>query len=155
VKREHLVTGLFLVLKLGLGAVFFGAGVIKLEDPTGFAEEISNYQLFAGAAPYAAATIPVLEIVVGIVLLLFSRRSGWLQGAALIAAGLMVVFTIATIHVITNDINIDCGCFGGDSGPVGSSTVVRDVVLLVAAVAVLVIGRVSVARAASPTGGGR
>ena len=153
-KREHVTTGLVLILKFGLGVVFFAAGVIKLDDPVRFADEIANYQLFAGTAPYAAATIPVVEITIGIVLLLFRRRNPWLHAATLIAAGLMALFTVATIHVISNGINSGCGSFGGDSGPVGTSTVVRDVVLLVAAIALLVIGRVSAARAASPTGAG-
>ncbi len=139
--RDRMLTATTLALKLVLGGVFFVAGVIKLDDPRLFADEIVNYHLFEWSAPYLAATLPMTEVLVGLVLILGRRRSSWLHAAAVIAGGLMIVFLIATIHVLGRGININCGCFGGDSGPVGVATIVRDVALLVAAVLVFVLGR--------------
>jgi uncharacterized membrane protein YphA (DoxX/SURF4 family) len=132
------------LLKLGLGIMFIVAGIAKLRDPSGFAEEIANYQLFPSLAPYLAASLPMVEIAVGAILVFGMRRSLWLQGAALCAALMMVVFTIGVSHVVVEGINIDCGCFGGNMGPVKGTTVVRDVFLSGAAATLLVLTRLSV-----------
>jgi hypothetical protein len=43
------------------------------------------------------------------------------------------MFTIAIVHVVRAGINVDCGCFGGSSGPVTVWTAARDLLLLAAA----------------------
>jgi hypothetical protein len=44
--------------------------------------------------------------------------------------GLLVMFMVAIVHVVRAGINVDCGCFGGNSGPVTASTALRDLALL-------------------------
>ena len=46
------------------------------------------------------------------------------------------MFTVAIVHVVRAGINVDCGCFGGNSGPVTAWTAARDVLLIAAAAVV-------------------
>jgi putative oxidoreductase len=105
-------------LRLGLGALFVVAGVLKLRDPTAFATEIANYRWLAQLAPVGAATLPAIEVLLG---------------------GLLIVFTAAIAQAVARGINVDCGCFGGGGGPVTGWTVVRDVALLLGAAALVAI----------------
>ncbi|HWE31672.1 MAG TPA: MauE/DoxX family redox-associated membrane protein, partial [Polyangia bacterium] len=54
----------------------------------------------------------------------------WRRAASLAAMGLLVMFTVAIIHVVRAGINVDCGCFGGNTGPVTAWTGARDLALL-------------------------
>jgi len=148
-KREMVVTALLWLFKLGLGAVFLVAGIAKLRDPALFAEEIANYQLYPDTAPYLAAALPCIEVLVGAALVVTPGRSLWLQAAAVCTTLMMIAFTVATSHVLAEGINIDCGCFGGDSGPVSSSTVLRDVTLILVSVALFVLARMRAALVAA------
>lgn len=129
------------LLKVGLGVLFGFAGIAKIAEPAVFAEEIANYRFFPDLAPYAASTLPGLEIVLAGVLIFAGARSSWLHAAAAVAVGLMAFFTIAVTQVVARGINIECGCFGGESGPVTSWTILRDVGLLAACAALWVLAR--------------
>ena len=123
-------------LRLGLGLLMAYAGAIKLlEPPATFAEEIGNYRLLPMLAPLAAVTLPAVEVVAGLALILL--RGGWRRGAALLNLGLLLVFTAAVASARVRGIDLRCGCFGGDSGPVTNLTVVRDVALSAWAAVVL------------------
>lgn len=98
--------------RLILAAVFLYAGGIKAVDVTGFAGQIANYQLL----PYAwnffvAATLPFVEILCG-VLLLINRR---VQPALLILLLMNLVFIVALSSVVIRGFDIDCGCFKPES----------------------------------------
>jgi uncharacterized membrane protein YphA (DoxX/SURF4 family) len=127
------------LLRLGLGGLFILAGALKLGDPTQFAIEIGNYRMMQSIAPYLAIVLPTIELVLGLALVIAPRR--WRQGAALALVGLLAVFTVAVSQAVGRGINVDCGCFGGQSGPVTALTVVRDLALLAAAGAILWIER--------------
>lgn len=130
---------LVLTVRLGLGGLFIVAGLSKLRDPAGFAQEIANYQLAAGLAPYLAMVLPPIEVVAGVALVGLS--SSWRRAAALALGGLLVMFTVAVLHAVLRGVNIDCGCFGTGSGPVSFSTVLRNVGLLAAALIVIALDR--------------
>jgi putative oxidoreductase len=121
------------LLRLGLGALFVLAGVLKLAQPTAFATEIVNYRFLPALAPYLAATLPAIEIGLGLALV--AAPVPWRRAAALAMAGMLAIFTVAVGQVVARGINIDCGCFGGGSGPVSGWTIARDVALLAAALA--------------------
>jgi uncharacterized membrane protein YphA (DoxX/SURF4 family) len=121
---------LYWALRIGVGALFVLTGVLKLQDPTAFATEIHNYQLFPMLAPIMAATLPAIEVVLGLALVAGPRD--WARGSALATGGLMLVFTVAVTSVVARGINISCGCFGAGSGPVTMLTVLRDVALVAA-----------------------
>jgi len=118
------------VIRAVLGSLFVLAGILKLRDGGQFAVEIANYQLLPQLAPYLAITLPATEIVAGLALVV----PGWRRAGALVLVGLLLAFTVAVTAVKVRGINIDCGCFGGDSGPITWWTVARDVFLLKLAV---------------------
>jgi hypothetical protein len=130
---------LVLALRLGLGGLFVFAGIMKLGDPVQFAIEIGNYRLLASLAPYGAVILPYIEIALGAAVIFLP--SDWRRGAALALAGLTAVFTVAVAQAVGRGINVDCGCFGGSSGPVTWLTVARDVALVLAAAAILTLDR--------------
>jgi putative oxidoreductase len=119
------------LLRLGLGALFIVAGVLKLRDPAAFAVEITNYRFLAELAPYVAVTLPAIEIVVGLAIVV--APVAWRASAALAALAMLAVFTVAVAQARARGINVDCGCFGGASGPVTGWTIARDVGLMLAA----------------------
>jgi putative oxidoreductase len=127
---------LLLLARLALGLVFVVAGALKLRDPAAFAQDIANYQLVPSLAPVLAVVLPALEVVVGLALLALS--SSWRRAAALVAGGLMIVFTVSASTALARGLDVSCGCFGGNSGAIGWTTLARDVALLAAAALVLV-----------------
>ena len=126
---------LALVLRLGLGGLLIVAGALKLRAPGAFATEIANYQLFPAVAPYVAAILPVLELVVGGALVVAPRA--WRRAAALAALGMLAAFTVAVGSAYFRRINIDCGCFGTGGGPITALTLARNVGLMTVAVAIV------------------
>jgi putative oxidoreductase len=126
-----------LAARLVLAAVFVVAGALKLRDPVGFANDVANYQLTPALAPLLAATLPCLEIVVGVALL-FAR---WRRAAALCAAALMAMFTAAAGTAYARGLDVACGCFGSTSGAIGWTTLVRDLALLAAAILIVAFER--------------
>lgn len=122
------LTALFWTLRVGIGVLFAYTGVVKIIDPTTFAAEIHNYQILAALAPFGAATLPAIELVLGVTLIAGTRP--WVRAAALATGALMLIFTMAVIAVLTRGINISCGCFGTGSGPVTLLTVARDILLV-------------------------
>lgn len=125
-------TALEWLLRLGLGGMFLAAGVLKLRDPASFAIEIHNYQLLPQLAPLLAATLPAIEIVLAVALLV--GRRPWVRAGALASALILLAFTVAVVSVVARGIDITCGCFGEGSGPVTTMTVLRDVAMVAAGV---------------------
>jgi putative oxidoreductase len=128
---------ILLATRLVLAAVFVVAGALKLRDPAGFANDVANYQLMPALAPVMAVTLPSLEIVVGLALFL----ARWRRPAALCAAGLMAMFTVAAGTAYARGLDVACGCFGTTGGAIGWTTLVRDLALLGAAILVVALER--------------
>ena len=125
--------------RLVVAAVFVVAGALKLRDPLGFANDVANYQLMPALAPLLAATLPALEIVVGLALL--ALGAPWRRAAALCAAAMMAMFAVAAGSAYARGLDVACGCFGSTGGAVGWTTVVRDLALLGAALLVVALER--------------
>lgn len=128
---------LSVLCRLFVGVAFAWAGVIKVADVAAFEEGLVNYRLLPAATiPLIAATLPPIEVIIGLCLVV-----GFLsRGAALLASGMLVIFTVAIVQAILRGIDVECGCFGAGSGAAASMgwpEVVRDVVLLAAAAHVL------------------
>ena len=140
-KRELILPGLIWVLKVGLGLLLAVAGALKYWDAPQLATEIANYRLLPDLAPFAANTLPMIEMVVGAALIVTPPRNLWLQAAAICAAALMAAFVVATAHVVDSGIDITCGCFGESSGSVTTLTTVRNIALTLASVALLFLAR--------------
>ena len=118
------------VLRVGLGLLLVFAALMKLRAPQELASEIGNYHLLPGVAPYLGATLPTVELVVGMGLLFL--RGPWRRAAAVAAFGLFAVFAVAVGSVYFRGINVACGCFGGGGGPISGWTVARNLALLAA-----------------------
>ena len=88
---------------------------------------------------WIAALLPVVEIVVGGVLLLAPGLLRFL--AALAATAMMLVFTALIAKVVSSGEDVSCECFGALSrDPVDRWTLVRNVLLLVASVLAAFVG---------------
>jgi uncharacterized membrane protein YphA (DoxX/SURF4 family) len=96
------------LLRIALGLVFIYSSWSKISDPPGFAEVIWNYRILPGyLVNPIAITLPWLELLAGLALLFgFIRR-----GAALLAAGMLIIFIAALATDLVRGIAVDCGCF--------------------------------------------
>ena len=119
------------LLRAVLAGLFVYAAIGKLADPSAFAREIANYQLFPGIAQHVAVALPTTELVVA--LALFAPDRTWRRAGALGLAGLLAVLLVAVTSVVVRGVNVDCGCFGSGSGPVTWLTVLRNATLLACA----------------------
>ena len=99
-----------LLARLILGVVLVVAGALKVTSPTASARAVRAFQVlpydFAGYVGYA---LPVVEIVVGLLLV-----AGFLTRASAAVGGLlMLAFMIGITSAWVRGLSIDCGCFGG------------------------------------------
>jgi uncharacterized membrane protein YphA (DoxX/SURF4 family) len=98
-----------LAARIALFAILAFAAIPKLGDAATFARDIDNYHVLPVEwAATAAVMMPPLELVVALALLLGLHA----RGAALISAGMMLVFATAMAQAIARGIDLDCGCFG-------------------------------------------
>jgi hypothetical protein len=124
-------------LRLLLAVMFSVSAVTKLADREGFKSALASFAVPEGLQAPARVLIPLLELVIGIGLL--PAVSAW--AAAVGALGLLVVLTAAVAANLLRGRRPECHCFGQlSSAPVSWRTVLRNVVLMVAAAAVVFIG---------------
>lgn len=99
-----------LLARLVVGVVWIIAGAAKIRDPAESVRAVRAYELLPEVAvPAVGYGLPLLEIVIGILLVL-----GLLTRLSAIASALLFVVFIAGIaSVWARGITIDCGCFGG------------------------------------------
>ena len=129
-------------MRLVVGGVWIWAGLAKLTDPLGSVRAVQAYELLpASVAEAVGYSLPAIEVVVGIALVLGVMS----RGAAVISSVLFVGFVIGIASVWARGIEIDCGCFGGGGyDPDASSQypieIARDVALLGASIVVAWVG---------------
>ncbi|HPW19087.1 MAG TPA: MauE/DoxX family redox-associated membrane protein [Candidatus Aminicenantes bacterium] len=118
---------LLLVFRVVLGGLFIYAGVVKVVDPLGFAQDIRNYRLVGQSLSFLAALVlPWLEILAGAFLVSGVCR----RGAALAITVLLVFFIVLTLVTMARGLDVDCGCFGSLSRKSGWSVVLEDLGML-------------------------
>jgi len=110
-----------------LAVVFAFAAVPKLIDPGSFAADLENYRVLPEhLVGHAALYLPALELAVAVALLLPNYR----QGAAVLAAAMLLVFAVAMAQARVRGIDLSCGCFGAAfESKVSWWTVARSVLL--------------------------
>ncbi len=132
--RERGLDLLGTLLRLVLGGVILVAGALKVTNLGQSALAVRAYQLLPyDLAGYVGYALPIIEIVIGLMLVLglFTRMS------ALLGALLMLAFVIGIASAWARGLSIDCGCFGG-GGTIGAEQTAyplelsRDVALLLA-----------------------
>ncbi|MFA6961376.1 MAG: MauE/DoxX family redox-associated membrane protein [Opitutaceae bacterium] len=130
-KLRSIVSGTLVIV---LAGVLGFAGALKLRDPAAFATDIENFQLLpAGPSALFAVYLPWLELLVAAGLLL----PRWRSSAALLATALFAVFTVAVAAAMARGLDITCGCFGHAAATPLRWALLRDLVLLVAALSLL------------------
>lgn len=101
-----------LIFRWCLGIIFLYAGYVKANDPQGFAQAIYNYRLLPEwMINPMAIFLPWVELLVGISLLL----GIWIDGASLVASGLLAIFAGALGISLARGLDIACGCFSTQS----------------------------------------
>ncbi|HYO20185.1 MAG TPA: MauE/DoxX family redox-associated membrane protein [Dermatophilaceae bacterium] len=118
-----------LLARLILGGVLIWAGAAKVARPALSALAVRAYKILPyDVAGYVGYALPVLEILVGLLLVLglFTRLSAALGGL------LMLAFIIGISWAWAHGYSIDCGCFGGGGTIAPSQTqypleILRDV----------------------------
>lgn len=118
-----------------VGALFIISGLVKLNDPIGFAFKLQDYfapdVLDLGfLVPYSlliAIFVVIFEVLVGVALLL-----GYLKKFTLWALMLMIVFfTFLTFYSAYFNKVTDCGCFGDAIPLTPWESFYKDIILLV------------------------
>lgn len=98
------------LVRLGLAAVWLVSGSLKLADPGQTYLAVKAYDVLPDGLVHPVATaLPLLELVLGMLLLvgLVTRL------AAVVGAGLLLLFIAGVAQSWARGLTIDCGCFGG------------------------------------------
>ena len=124
------------LLRLVIAGVFLFAAIPKLRDPVAFADSIRNYQMVSDSwASMLALFLPMLELIVAVCLIIpFTRR-----GAAIVSAGMLLMFCFVIGQAMYRGIDIDCGCFGAaQKARADWPGLVRNILLFVCALLVFI-----------------
>ena len=132
---------LALPARLYLGYVFVWACLHKIAAPATFALDVATYQLLPlSLVNITALVLPWVELFAGVMIVLGFRT----RGAALLIAGMMVVFMIALGWALHQGLDMSCGCFASqssDAHAISWLTMLRDAGWLALALYVLVFDR--------------
>ena len=132
---------LCLPARLYLGWVFIYACLHKLAHPGVFALDIATYEMLPlPLINLMAIILPYVELVAGVMLVVGVR----VKAAALLVAGMMVIFLIAVSYALHQGLDTSCGCFASqamEDDPIDVNTVLRDVGWLALAIYVTLFDR--------------
>lgn len=117
-----------LTLRSILVAVFAVAAFSKLRSASSFRDFAESLRPL-GAARSAPA------VVAGEVLVVVLLLTRWALVGYLVAAGILLVFVTGIARSLRQDVPVSCRCFGGRGGRLGGRHVVRNLLLVVVAVA--------------------
>lgn|SRR5512145_301197 len=128
--RNRILNVISFLCRLIVAGVFLDAAVMKIRDPATFAEQTGNYQFFPELSNYIAVTLPSIELVAALLLILTVKE--WRTAASMALAGMLVVFTVAIARGWAMGINLECGCFGTGSSHIGPVPILRNLGLMAA-----------------------
>jgi membrane protease YdiL (CAAX protease family) len=118
-----------------LGAILMVSGGIHLQNPYRFYDSVLRYELVGrNVALILAMTLPFLHIWIAAGLF-FKRSNSLLELAS--AVGLFSVYSFVVASAWVRGLKIHCGCFGESDGEIGLHTVLRNLLLLIAAIVLL------------------
>jgi protein-disulfide isomerase/uncharacterized membrane protein YphA (DoxX/SURF4 family) len=111
------------VIRLGLAAVWFFAGLAKVREPAAFVRAVRAYDVtpewLSQAIGYG---LPVLEICLAVLLVLGLAT----RPVAIVSAALLTMFIIGIVQASIRGIKLECGCFGG-GGQTTNTTYLLDI----------------------------
>ncbi len=123
------------IIRAAVGGLFIFSGLIKLNDPVGFAFKLEEY--FGQTVldlpflePYAlliAVVVVVFEVLLGVFLLLGYK----IRFTMISLLGMIVFFTFLTFYSAYFNKVTDCGCFGDAIKLTPWESFTKDVILLV------------------------
>ncbi len=116
-----------------LAGIFVYSGVIKLADPSRFAEIIAGFGLLPDPLVFPVAlALPVIELLAGVGLVFA------LRGSLAAITAMLVVFIAVLLYGINLGLDIDCGCFGPEDPEQAykglKAALARDAVMMAAVV---------------------
>lgn len=112
---------------MGLGALFFYAGLQKLLHIYEFAEAVLAYQILPEfLVGLVAAVLPWMEIIAGLCLVAGLKR----RSCLLIISGLLTAFLLVISITMARGLKIDCGCGLFFQRQVGLLVILEDLFLL-------------------------
>ncbi len=121
------------LMRYALSGIFLYAGALKLWDPAAFAASIVRFQLVPELLVHPLALgLPPLEILLGLSLLF----GPWKRQAALGVTILCLVFLVGLASAGLRGIEVDCSCFGASTSEPLWLLILRDVLLLAAAISI-------------------
>lgn len=105
--KMRIFNGLYILCRWALGGIFIYAGSSKLLEPEVFAVLIDAFGIVPEALLMPVAlTLPALEVVAGIGLLL------GIPGSLPTITGMLILFIAILGYGIGMGLDVDCGCFG-------------------------------------------
>lgn len=125
---------ILLFFRLMVGGIFISAGLTKIFDPLGFAQDILSYKVFPQSFSFFIALIlPWIEVICGILLI-----SGlFLRASAILISSFLTAFLVLIVITILRGLDIDCGCFGSLSRKLDYKFFLVDSVLLFFSIAIV------------------
>lgn len=133
-------TWISLLFRWILGVIFLAACFYKIKNPNLFALSVATYEILPlQLINLMAIILPWVELTAGLMLLTgFQVRS-----AALMVAGMMIMFLVALVIALSGGLDMSCGCFASTdtSDSINSLTILRDSILLLLALYVIVLDR--------------
>jgi uncharacterized membrane protein YphA (DoxX/SURF4 family) len=100
-----------LIVRVAAGVVMLWAGIAKMLDIPASVRAVRAYELLPEAVvPWVGNLLPFLEIGLGMFLIagLMTRRM------AIVYLAMLAVYVFGAIWAWAHNLQIDCGCFGGD-----------------------------------------
>ncbi len=115
-----------------LGALFLVAALAKIVDVASLAREVHNFRIVPFWSEHLVAmTLPWVELVAGLALVLGIRP----RAGAWVAGVLLAGFTVGVALAMARGLNFHCGCFGtADATRIGWSKLGENLGMLALAV---------------------
>jgi peroxiredoxin/uncharacterized membrane protein YphA (DoxX/SURF4 family) len=128
---------LLLAARLILAAVFLVSGISKLFDLAGSQAAMRSFGVPESLSRVGGVLLPIVELVIAVFLIPQSTAL-WASWLALL---LLAVFIVGVAYNLSRGRTFDCHCFGQlTTSEIGTSTLVRNVVLAVLAAFVAISG---------------
>ena len=129
-----------IICRLLLCCTFVFSGFVKVADPMGMTHKLHAYTAAVGLQfsdnslllEFVATALGSIEFVLGVYLFLGAHRRFTTRVITLLMTG----FTLITIWIYVKDPVADCGCFGDAITLTNAQTLVKNVLLLAAALVV-------------------
>jgi uncharacterized membrane protein YphA (DoxX/SURF4 family) len=106
------------IARLVVGIVWIVAGALKVGNMDASTRAVRNFQVLPEAiVPFVGHLLPLLEIVVGSLLIIGFA----IPVTAAVSALMQLAFIIGIAQAWARGFQLDCGCFGGGGGTTGNA----------------------------------